>query len=185
MTDEDVVNSLQTISGVGTVGGLRRRAAHHRKPYAWSVLRESNVLALTQAVAPFLSRRRRAGAAAILALHGQELPAEQSLSPRSPAAWGWISGLIEGEGWIRPSPAAKRQGALLAADSTDTDVIERLTYLAGTGTVCAIPPRRPGCKPAQRWAVSKKADVRMILEHIMPYFGVRRMERARYVLSRI
>lgn len=156
MTDEDVVNKLQTVTGVGVVGGLSCRAQHHRKPYAWSVLREPNVLALMQVITPFLSKRRRLSASAVLALHGQGVPAEQPLRPGSPEAWGWVAGLIEGEGWICPSPLAKRKRILLAASSTDLDVIERLTCLTGVGTIYAIPPKRQGCKPAQMWSVNKK-----------------------------
>jgi hypothetical protein len=185
MTDEDVIGSLRAVSGIGQVNELSRRAPHHRTPYAWSVAREPNVLALTQAIAPLLGQRRRIGASAVLALHGQEVPAERSLKPGSPEGWAWVAGLIEGEGWMGPGPGTVKRTPILAAESTDRDVIERIAALTDAARIADIRPRTPACKPSWRWSVCSRTDTRRILAAILPLLGRRRAERARYVLSQI
>jgi hypothetical protein len=132
---------------------------------------------------PILGERRRIQAAAVLRLHGMDIPSPRSLVPGSEEAWGWVSGLVEGEGYFEPGLLAKtKKGPGVAADSADPDVVERLAMLTGAGTVVELGSRRAGWKTRYRWRVTKKADVQMILSHILPCLGERRTRQASYAL---
>jgi len=133
-----------------------------------------------------LGKRRRIQAAAVLRLHDMDLPSHRILAPGSDGAWGWISGLVEGEGYFQPAQLSqKKRGPGVAVDSTDPDVIERLATLTGAGTIVNLGSRRPNWKTRYRWRVTKKADVRMILSRMLPQLGERRAEQASFVLRQI
>jgi hypothetical protein len=183
MTDADVIDRLQAVSGVGVISDLPRRADHHKPVRAWSVARNANVAGLLLAVAPFLGVRRRSRAGEVLAFHGLEIPPVIPLSPGSDEAWAWVGALIEGEGCLQPSPAAKRQDRPeVTVDSTDLDIVERLREATGVGAVTARGRQRAGCKEIHRWRVSKRADARTVLSRTLPMLGERRSERALYII---
>jgi hypothetical protein len=107
MTDKDIIDRLVTVSGVGTVYALRSRQPHHKQAWAWQVVRPPSVASLTLAVAPLLLERRHDAASRVLALHGLAIPSRRDLGPDEPRSWAWTAGLIEGEGYLRPSPVAR------------------------------------------------------------------------------
>jgi hypothetical protein len=186
MTDGDVVRHAYEVSGVGTVNKLPLRAPHHKTVFTWSVGRYANVSAVLFAMAPRLGERRRVQAAAVLRRHDMDFPSPRILALGSNEAWGWISGLVEGEGYFQPGPLCKKnRGPGIAVDSTDSDVVECLAALTGAGTVVNLGSRRPNWKTRYRWRVTKKADVQMILSRMLPQLGERRAEQASYVLRQI
>jgi hypothetical protein len=169
MTDVDVIEHVKEVSGIGTVYQLPQRAEHHKTAYSWTVAREASIPGLLQAVAPLLGERRRERAGAILALQGHPLPAVRTLRPESEEAWNWVSGIIEGEGYFQPKPHTKRRGLLVGVDSTDKDVVERLAYLTGAGTLTTLQSRQAHWwKTQHRWAVARKAHVESVLSRILP-----------------
>ncbi len=186
MTDGDVIRRAYDVSGVGRVNELPRRAPHHKIVFTWSVVRHASIPDVLLAMAPLLGERRRIQAAAVLRLHDTDLPPPQTLVPGSEEAWGWISGLVEGEGCFEPGPLAKkRKGLAVAVDSTDPDVVERLAMLTGAGTLTNLGSRQANWKTRYRWRVTKKAEVQMILSRILPRLGERRAGQASYVLGQI
>lgn len=186
MTDADVVERMRAVSGVGLVGDLPRRADHHKAVRVWTVQRDAVVPGLLLAVAPLLGARRRIRASEILALHDLRTPDVLALTPGSDQAWGWVGGLIEGEGYFQPGPVTKRQdNPQVSVDSTDLDVIERLSELTGVGTVASHSRREAHRKEIHRWRVTKRSDVRMVLSGTLPTLGARRSERASYILRSV
>ena len=185
MTDADVVDHLQAVSGVGLVRDLPRRAAHHKPVRSWTVQREASVPGLLLAVTPLLGSRRRIRASEILTLHGIGTPDALALTPGSDLAWSWVGGLIEGEGFFQPSPVGKQRGVQVAVDSTDEDIVQRLANLAGVGTVINLGRRQAHWKPRHRWRAAKKSDVELILSRILPTLGSRRSSQASYVLQQM
>lgn len=183
MTDGDVIRHAYEVSGVGTVNELPSRAPHHKTVFAWSVGRRLNVADVLLAMAPLLGERRRIQAAAVLRLHDIDLPLPRILVPGSDEAWGWISGLVEGEGYFRPP--SKNRGPEVVVDSTDPDVVERLAVLTDAGTVVNLGSRQAKWKTRYRWRVTKKADVRMILSRVLPRLGERRTGQVSCILGQI
>jgi hypothetical protein len=183
MTDGDVIRHAYEVSGVGTVNELPRRAPHHKTVFTWSVGRHPNVPDVLLAITPLLGERRRIQAAAVLRLQDMDLPLPRILVPGGDEAWGWISGLVEGEGYFRP--LTRKKGPEVVVDSTDPDVVERLTVLTGAGTVVNLGSRQANWKTRYRWRVTKKADVRMILSRILPRLGERRTGQVSCILRQI
>ena len=162
-----------------------RRAAHHKSAWEWAVTRRESVSTLVDDIAPLLLHRRRAAIEFILRAAGKAVPPTQEIQPGSPEAWAWVAGLIEGEGWICPGPGAVRRKLIVAAQSTDHDVIERLAALTEVGHIASIPRQQEHFKSSWRWSVYNQPDSRRILSAILPMLGARRSERARYVLNLI
>jgi hypothetical protein len=185
MTDLDVVERLKEITGLGLVHARGRRLAHHKDVWDWAVTRRENVCTLTEEIAPILLGRRRASAESVLGADGRTMPPPTAMRPGEPESWGWVAGLIEGEGCIVPGPSSKDQRPRISLDMTDFDVIERLTTLTSAGTTMEIASRRPRGRPLRRWNVSRKAEIRTVIENVMPHLGARRKERAAYALSRL
>jgi hypothetical protein len=113
------------------------------------------------------------------------MPPVQAPKPGSPEAWAWIAGLIEGEGWMSPGPRTAKRTPVIAVESSDRDVIERIATLTGIARIADIRQRNPACKPGWRWSACSKADTRRLIVAILPRLGQRRTERAQYVLSQI
>jgi hypothetical protein len=164
MTDEDVINRLHAVTGVGTVHYRGKPSQGRRPVWGWAVRRRSNVVALDELLAPLLLGRRRETVAARLVAASRGTPVAVSLEPDSPGSWAWVAGLIEGEGWMAPGPSSARRSPVVAAESTDQDVLERLAALTGVGTIVPVKNRKPGVwKPSARWSVSDRSDVRHVV----------------------
>jgi len=185
MTDRDIIDRLHSITGVGTIYSLGKRQAHHRHAWAWEVLRHGSVPLLVADLAPLLLNRRRISAAKVLAEYGIPLPAAQDLEPQSDAAWAWVAGLIEGEGYIGPAPDGSHRDPRVSASSTDTDVLERLAELTGVGRIYPRRQRRAHWSPSWEWQVHRKEDFRYVLSRVLPLLGTRRTERALYALAEV
>jgi hypothetical protein len=183
MTDQDVIERLHSVSGLGLVRAMPPRSPHHKPPWAWDVMRYEAAALVASATAPFMLSRRRQRIGAILNRCGQPIPPQAFLKCGTPEAWAWTAGLIEGEGWISPGPQTKSRQPVIGARSTDRDVVERLQELTEAGAVYPVKPRKLSHKPSWQWGISNRQDVHLVLNQILPLLGDRRSERARYVLQ--
>jgi hypothetical protein len=183
MTDRDIIERLAAFSGVGLVRPIPPRQPHYKPAWAWDVMRYEAAILVAEATAPLLLERRRLRVATILERCGRSLPPVVYPQRDTPEGWAWVAGLIEGEGWIGPSPQAKRCSAVIGASSTDRDVLDRLHDLTGVGAIHAVKLRKATHKQCWQWSVRNRRDVHDVLEQILPLLGSRRTERARYVLA--
>lgn len=103
--------------------------------------------------------------------------------------WAWVAGLLEGEGTMGVYDIHKAKGTTkrvsLACNMCDEDIVKRLPILTGVGKVHYLPwsAKEPNKKPQWRWAVHKRADVRSVLQGVMPWLGKRRAAKATEVLD--
>ena len=183
MTDRDIIERLQTVTGLGLIHDRGRRHDHWKQVWDWTVLRRENMCAIAEAIAPLLLQRRRDQMSFIFQAAGMPMPPIAALVYGQPDAWGWVAGLIEGEGWILPAPQGARRGLSVNVQSTDLDVIERLAELTAVGRVHSIAHVRSGEKPRWAWRVSNRRDTCHVLDAIHPLLGERRKARADYALS--
>jgi hypothetical protein len=183
MTDRDIIERLHEVTGLGLVHDRGRRDDRHKQVWDWTVLRRENMCAVAQVLAPLFLQRRRQQIAFIFRAADIDMPPADSPTPGHPTAWGWVAGLIEGEGWIMPAPGATRQALSVNVQSTDMDVVERLRELTGVGSVHAVARVRPRESPTWTWRVSNRRDTCHVLEAIHPMLGERRRVRADYALS--
>ena len=58
MTDLDVIQRLQAITGVGNVSEITKQAAHHKTAYQWIVYRKEHIQNLLTQMLPYLGNRR-------------------------------------------------------------------------------------------------------------------------------
>ena len=107
----------------------------------------------------------------------------------------WAAGLFEGEGSMStPSYETQSFGtayqAVLEIVTSDLDVLERFISIVGAGSQ----PRPynkgakgtlPHHKQCYSWCCTNRVEVRRILSLFMPYFGMRRMMRAKELLIKM
>jgi hypothetical protein len=178
MTDQDIIQRLHAVTGLGLVHNRGRRTERHKEAWEWAVTRRESVCDLAGHLAPFFLERRREQIGFIFRAAGQPVPPPVSISPDSPDAWAWVAGLIEGEGCIVPGPRSKDQRPRIVLEMTDFDTIERLVTLTSMGSIAEIRPRRQNERALRRWDVVRRDHVRAVLQNVLPYLGERRGERA-------
>ena len=83
----------------------------------------------------------------------------------------WATGIFEGEGSI--ILVKKCASVHLLITMTDLDVLERVKTLFG-GKIYKRTIENKKWKPAWRWQVSTRAEVRKLLERMLPLLGERR-----------
>jgi hypothetical protein len=66
MTDQDVIDRLHKVTGVGRVCVLGVRSAHHRQAYKWQVWAQADARALLLSLLPWFGVRRTARTAEVL-----------------------------------------------------------------------------------------------------------------------
>ena len=87
----------------------------------------------------------------------------------------WAAGLFEGEGCIT---VYKGNYPKLCLTMTDFDVVEEFFKIVGVGSTYVRPAAKEHWKDQLTWYVRKRADVKELLEKMLPYFGQRRAEKA-------
>jgi hypothetical protein len=87
MTDRDIIERLQAITGLGLVHDRGRRHAHWKQVWDWTVLRRENMCAIAEALAPLLLQRRREQIAFIFHASGISIPPPISPTCGEPRAW--------------------------------------------------------------------------------------------------
>lgn len=102
----------------------------------------------------------------------------------SEAEIAWAAGLFEGEGCITISTGrGGYQQPRLKLNMIDGEIVDRFHAVVGRGRTCPERPRRPNHQPQTCWYTGKRADVRYVLELLLPWLGERRSKRASEVLA--
>lgn len=83
----------------------------------------------------------------------------------------WVAGLLEGEG----SFCSVGDVASVQMVSTDADVIATVHRITGLGNVGTVKRKiKPKHSPQRYWRVTRQADVRLLLEALLPLMHRRR-----------
>lgn len=82
----------------------------------------------------------------------------------------WLAGLLEGEGSFISSAGR----VMIALEMTDEDIVRRVQTLTGVGGVWQTTKRQAHHKQAWRWAAQGQAEVKELLETLLPLMGQRR-----------
>lgn len=86
----------------------------------------------------------------------------------------WLAGIYEGEGTCTiTSGRAIRVEVVM----TDEDIVRRICYLTGCGTVRTLSQRGENYKPSYRWSIGSM-DAVNFLTAVLPWLGQRRAQRA-------
>jgi len=94
----------------------------------------------------------------------------------------WSAGLFEGEGTITLSGTSK--SPRLKLSMVDRDIVQRFANIVEGGHLCTWKVKNPKHKKQLCWYTGKKPEVARILELLMPFFGKRRLARAKVVHTR-
>lgn len=66
MTDQDVIERLQRITGLGRIYAIKPRAEHHKPAWMWSVQRRAHIRHIIRCTLPWLGDRRTVAARRLL-----------------------------------------------------------------------------------------------------------------------
>lgn len=97
----------------------------------------------------------------------------------TPVEVAWLAGIYEGEG-----SCAITNGRAIRVEivMTDKDVMERIQFTTGLGSIRTVPRRTEDYKEAYRWSIGS-SDAVTFLQTIMPWLGSRRKERAQAAID--
>ncbi|MEV6285109.1 LAGLIDADG family homing endonuclease [Kribbella sp. NPDC051770] len=171
MTDLDVLERLERVTGVGRIRSIASRQPHHKQAYSWTVQRRQHLEPLAMQLWPLMGERRRRQMASRKTLDQLAWP-EISVPPVElvgPAA-AWVAGVLEGEGCFR---LTRRYGGRINLESTDADVVERVRSLTG-GDLYHQPARRESWKPTTVLAIRGRQNLRRVLQPVLPWLMHRR-----------
>jgi hypothetical protein len=175
MTDLDVLERIERITGVGSVRPIASRQAHHKQAYGWQVKRRPHLEPLAAVLWPLMGLRRRSQMESCKTL--RHIPWPEISSPPTalsgPAA-AWVAGVLEGEGCFS---LTRRHGGRINLESTDADIVERVHALTG-GDLYHQPARKENWKPTTILAIRGRSNLRRVLPAILPWLLQRRAERA-------
>lgn len=175
MTDEDTVQTLHGVTGVGHLLELNRREDHWKTPHAWTVSSGGEFDQVARVVAPYLMSRRRERLNELYP--NVERVKSRSWKPWSDGAVGWLSGVIDGEGTL------DGRGRLVVC-MTDLDVLQqclRLTRFGRLGQPPSLSNPGHGRKPQFLWSVSSR-QTRVLIQTLYPLLSARRQHRVDEVL---
>lgn len=96
--------------------------------------------------------------------------------------FGWIVGIIEGEGCFAVDEHGGNRRILVT--STDKWVVEKLKQLVD-GNIGGpyTNPKKPHHKPKYHWILGKWEEVSLLTECLQPYLSPRRQEQAQKLLD--
>lgn len=107
----------------------------------------------------------------------------QTLEPTGLKSIEWAAGLFEGEGTLYRRKNGRWQ---IRIKMTDLDVLQAFQEAVDTGNLTG-PYHPPSLKPHHKafwhWETSKKDDLIMVVEKLLPYLGHRRSQLARNCLQ--
>lgn len=99
----------------------------------------------------------------------------------------WLAGLLEGEGSFIEflETRNKKWRCKIYLKMTDLDIIERVQYLTGMGSICtAESPSKPShYKKAWQWQVQSIPEAIKLMEMLLPLMGQRRSEKITTILE--
>jgi hypothetical protein len=175
MTDLDVLERLERITGVGYIRSIPSRQPHHKQAYSWTVKRREHLEPLAMLLWPLMGERRRRQMGSCKTLKRLswpnvcDLPAELA----GPAA-AWVAGVLEGEGCFS---LTRRHGGRINLESTDADVVGRVQALTG-GDLYRQAARKENWKPTTILAIRGRSNLRRVLPLILPWLLQRRAKPA-------
>jgi hypothetical protein len=105
---------------------------------------------------------------------------------RSELDWGWVIGLLEGEGCFTIRSVGKYRYPRIIVASTDFDVLHRLQSLVPGNLTGPYDPKANGSlgsKPQMRWTSTKKGDTIDLMKQLLPHMSERRKARIEEVLA--
>ncbi|MGY4767319.1 LAGLIDADG family homing endonuclease [Kribbella sp. CWNU-51] len=174
MTDLDVLERIERITGVGSVRAVSSRQPHHKQAYGWQVKRREHLEPLALLLWPLMGLRRREQMACCKTLKqvswAAVAPPPTDLA--GPAA-AWVAGVLEGEGCFS---LTRRHGGRINLESTDADIVERVHDLTG-GDLYRQAARKWNWKPTTILAVRGRDNLRRVLPQILPWLLQRRARR--------
>lgn len=175
MTDLDVLERVERITGVGSIRLVASRQAHHKQAFGWQVKRREHLEPLARLLWPLMGKRRRDQIAACKTLRDVVWPnvASVSTSLSGPSA-AWVAGVLEGEGCFT---LTRRHGGRINLESTDADIVERVHALTG-GDLYRQAARKETWKPTIILAIRGRSNLRRVLRPILPWLLHRRAGRA-------
>lgn len=100
----------------------------------------------------------------------------------------WVAGVLEGEGsffvsWKTSTGGVRYPSFRVQCNMCDQDIILRLYRICGIGNMRGpLPTQKPHHKPAFSWIVNKRAEIKDLVERILPLMGIRRSEQINTVL---
>jgi hypothetical protein len=175
MTDLDVLERVERITGVGLIRPITSRQPHHKQAYGWQVKRREHLEPLARLLWPLMGQRRRSQMESCKTLREVSWPAVSMLPTElSGAAAAWVAGVLEGEGCFT---LTRRRGGRINLESTDADVVERVHDLTG-GDLYRQAPRKENWKPTTILAIRGRGRLRRVLPPILPWLLQRRAKRA-------
>jgi hypothetical protein len=175
MTDLDVLERLERITGVGYIRSIPSRQPHHKQAYSWTVKRREHLEPLAQLLWPLMGERRRLQMASRKTL--KQLAWPETIAPPDElagSAAAWIAGVLEGEGSFSLS---RRHGGRINLESTDADIVERVHALTG-GDLYRQAARKENWKPTTILAIRGRNNLRRVLPPILPWLLQRRAKPA-------
>jgi len=175
MTDLDVLERLERITGVGNIRAVASKQPHHKQAYSWQVKRREHMEPLAQLLWPLLGERRRSQMSSCKTFRQLSWP-EVSPPPddlSGPAA-AWVAGVLEGEGSFTLS---RRHGGRIDLVLTDRDIVERVHALTD-GDLYHQDARRESWKPTTRLVIRGRQRLLRVLRPILPWLLQRRAESA-------
>jgi LAGLIDADG-like domain len=175
MTDLDVLERLEQITGVGYVRSIPSRQSHHKQAYSWTVKRREHLEPLAKLLWPLMGERRRRQMESCKTLMqitwpDVSVPAAELIGP----AAAWVAGVLEGEGCFR---LTRRHGGRINLESTDADIVERVQALTG-GDLYRQAARKESWKPTTILAIRGRTNLRRVLPPILPWLLQRRAKPA-------
>lgn len=175
MTDCDVLERLERITGVGYIRSIPSRQPHHKQAYSWTVKRRMHLEPLAALLWPLMGERRRLQMAACKTLRQIDWPAIATppVDLVGPAA-AWVAGVLEGEGSFS---LTRRYGGRVNLESTDADIVERVHSLTG-GDLYRQAARKENWKPTSILAIRGRTNLCRALKPILPWLMERRAKRA-------
>ena len=91
----------------------------------------------------------------------------------------WAAGLFEGEGCFNAYLRGEKHGVQMRLGMTDGDVIAHFAAVVGRGkTRGPIMSTHPNHKPIFEWYSTTAADVKDLIDILLPWLGARRRARA-------
>ena len=96
----------------------------------------------------------------------------------------WATGVFEGEGYIILHP--KCVSVRIGMTQSDLDILERMQQLFG-GTIGpkSYKAKPTHWKPTWQWRLGRSAEVRSVLELMLPLLGERRACKAQDALDKL
>lgn len=179
MTDRDVVQYLQQITGIGTVVAVTTKNSRHKDSWTWTVHKADHLRLLIQQTAPLLGTRRRL-AALRLWVHGGAAEDDFPIAAEPSDGLLWLAGFLEGEGTFTANAHGDRT---VEATSVDRDVLLRAQRIAGGGRIYELKARKPHHNPPALWRVYRRAEARKLAKSLLPHLFERRQSQARRVIG--